>query len=474
MVGLKSLLNPPFLRKYSTVIALTISAGIGGFGFWHSRLISTNNFLQKTQAKTSLEKTIAQNLGWVYTVAITPDGQTLASGGYGGVIKIWNFNNNKLLHTINAHADAIESIAISPDGQILASGSWDNRIKLWDLTNGTLIRTLEAHTDDVKAIAISADGNTLASGSYDGMIKLWNLKTGSIEGSLQHSAPITSLAFSPNGEILASGSQNGQIKTWQLYTGKQLHSLAAHQNTVWAIAFSPDGKFLASGSQDRTVKLWQVDTGQLQSILQGHSEAVLSVAFSSDNKTLASGSYDRDIHLWEIDTEEVLETLTGHSKAVWSIKFNPDGKTLVSGSADGTIKLWSVSGLSSKELENATQPSVVKKEAEIAAVISEITDLAQLEKLNQNLYDKIDQSWQQTPTWYEDLVFRARVNEDGAIINLEPINQSAQDYARQTLLPKLLSNANPETITRKQSFALFQVVMTPTGVLEVSPWHGWL
>ncbi|NET41691.1 WD40 repeat domain-containing protein [Okeania sp. SIO2B3] len=473
MIGLKYILHRPFLRKYSTVIALTIVTGISGLGLWHSRLISTNNLLQQTQTKNRSEKTIAQNLGWVYTVAITPDGQTLASGGYGGVIKIWDLNNNQLLHTINAHADAIESIAISPDGKILASGSWDNRIKLWDLTNGTLIRTIAGHIDDVKAIAISADGKILASGSYNGMIKLWNLKTGSIEGSFQHSAPITSLTFSSDGEILASGFQNGQIKTWQLNTGKQLHSLAAHQNTVWAIAFSPDGKFLASGSQDRTVKLWQVDTGQLQSIFEGHSQAVLSVAFSSDSQTLASGSYDRDIHLWQVNTEELLETLTGHSQAVWSLQFNPDSQTLASGSADGTIKLWSVSGLSHHELENATQASVVKKEAEIV-VVSEITDIAQLEKLNQKLYDKIDQSWQHTPTWYEDLVFRVRVNEDGAIVSFESINQFAQDYTEQTPLPKLLSNANSKIVTQKQSFALFRVVMTPAGVLEVSPWGGWL
>lgn len=199
----------------------------------------------------------------------------------------------------------------------------------------------------------------------------------------------------------------------------------------------------------------------------------MSVAFNSDSKTLASGGYDRNIHLWEIYTEELLETLTGHSQAVWSLQFNPDRKTLASGSADGTIKLWSVSGLSSHELENATQASVVKKEAEIV-IVSEITDIAKLERLNQKLYDKIDQSWQQTPNWYEDLVFRVKVNEDGAIVSFESINQSAQDYTGQTPLPKLLSNTNSEIVTQKQSFALFRVVMTPTGILKVSPWNGWL
>ncbi len=372
---------------------------------------------------------------------------------------------------------------MSPDGKILASGSWDNDIKLWDITNGNLIETLKGHSDDIKAIAISADGQTLASGSYDGMIKLWNLNTGSVKMNIQNLEAITSLTFSPNGEILASGCKKGQIKTWQLNTGKQLHSLAAHQNTIWAIAFSPDGKMLASGSQDRKVRLWEVDTGKLKYTLDEHDRAVLSVAFSSDSKTLASGGYDRNIHLWEIDTEELLETLTGHSQAVWSVKFSPDGKNIASGSADGTIKLWSVSGLSSHELENATQPSVVKKEAEIAVVsesvpkektvVSEITDLTKLEKLNQKLYDQIDQGWEQTPTWYEDLVFRVKINADGTIVSFEPINQSAQDFAGKTPLPKLLNN-NSEIVTQKKSETLFRVVMTPTGLLEVSPWYGWL
>ncbi|NEP81410.1 MAG: WD40 repeat domain-containing protein [Okeania sp. SIO3B3] len=467
------MLAKPNRRKYSTVIAATTLATLGGLWSWRSLSISTKNFVRSPEQKILPSLTLSGHKGWVYAVAISSDGKTLASSSYDGVIKIWNLTNGKLLHTINAHADAIGSLAISPDGKILASGSWDNRIKLWNIANGSPLQTLESHTDDVKAIAISSDGKILASGSYDGVIKIWNLNTGSVEGSFQHSAPVTSLVLSNDGEMLASGGKNGQIKTWQLNTGKQLHSLAAHKNTIWAIAFSPDGKILASGSQDRKIKLWQVETGQLQCTLEGHDKAVLSVAFSPDSKTVASSSYDRNIHLWEVDTEELLETFTDHSKAVWSVKFNPDGQTLASGSADGTIKMWSVSDFSSNDLQNTTPPSIVKEEADIISV-SEITDMVELEELNQKLYDKIDQSWQQTPIWYEDLVFQVKVNGDGAIASLEPMNEPAQYYSQQTPLPKLLNTANSEVTSQRQSFAIFRVVMTPTGVLEVSPWGGWL
>jgi len=65
------------------------------------------------------------------------------------------------------------SVAISPDGQTLASGSDDKTIKLWNLKTGDLLHTLTGHESYVLSVAISADGQTLASGSADKAIKLW-------------------------------------------------------------------------------------------------------------------------------------------------------------------------------------------------------------------------------------------------------------------------------------------------------------
>ena len=71
---------------------------------------------------------------------------------------------------------SVYSVAISPDGDTLVSGSWDNTIKIWNLTTGKLQQTLQGHEDNVNSVAISADGNTLFSGSSDGTITLWRLK----------------------------------------------------------------------------------------------------------------------------------------------------------------------------------------------------------------------------------------------------------------------------------------------------------
>ncbi len=72
------------------------------------------------------------------------------------------------------------SVAISPDGQALASGSADKTIKLWHLATGELLGNFAGHTKPVWSVAYSprmpaannADKQILASGSADETIKL--------------------------------------------------------------------------------------------------------------------------------------------------------------------------------------------------------------------------------------------------------------------------------------------------------------
>src|SRR4028119_171473 len=69
----------------------------------------------------------------VYSVAISPDGQTLASCGDDKTIKIWNLNTGELLCTFTGHSDIVWCVTFSPDGQILASCSEDKTVKIWKL-----------------------------------------------------------------------------------------------------------------------------------------------------------------------------------------------------------------------------------------------------------------------------------------------------------------------------------------------------
>ncbi|WP_392533160.1 protein kinase [Nostoc sp. C117] len=294
--------------------------------------------------KVSLANTLQGHENSVLSVAISPDGKTIASSGDDRKIKLWNLATGKLISSLNTYAQQVNTVVISPDGKILVSGGDDNNIKIWNLATGKQIRTLVGHSDSIHALAISLDSQTLVSGSDDNTIKIWDLATGEqIRTLTGHTFWVRSVAMNEDGAILASGSFDKTIKIWNLVKGYSIRTLEGNSQTVTTVAISPDGKTLASGSRDRTIKLWNLATGREIRTLTGHSNTVTTVAFSADGKILASGSRDRTIKLWNPATGEEIVTLAGHTNTVTSVTFSPDNKTLVSASEDNTIKIWRLS-----------------------------------------------------------------------------------------------------------------------------------
>ena len=330
------------LRKRFLVGAAITIVGTQIYGYVRDVLFPTSpiSVIASKDSDVFLERTLTGHSYVLNSVAISPDGNTLASGDRGGTIKLWNLATGEQIRTLTGHSFQAFSVAFSPDRKTLASGGGDSTIKLWNLATGEQIRTLTEHSNVVASVAFSPDGKTLASGSAD-TIKLWNLATGEQICTLtERSNDVNSVAISPDGKTLASGNDHNTIKLWNLATGEEIRTLTGHSDKVWSIAISRDGKTLASGSLDNTIKLWNLATGEQIRTLTGHSEEVNSVAFSPDGKTFASGSVDNTIKLWNLATGEQIRTLTEHSNDVNSIAFSPDGKTLASGSNDKTIKIW--------------------------------------------------------------------------------------------------------------------------------------
>lgn len=319
---------------------------------------STIEFNQKSQPAIQLLYTLTRHSDAVRSVAISSNGQILASGSWDKTINIWQLATGKLLQTLSEHKAEVESIAISPNGQILASGDRNGQIKLWHLGSGKLLRTLTAppidnskkgnsiYPDPINCVTFSADGQTLASGG--GNIRLWQVDSGKLRLTLYSQYPgASSVVFSPDGQKLAS-SLGRNIQLWQLSTGKPLYTLyvptstVGTSGTIYQVKISPDGQTLVSNSDDTTIKLWQLSTGKLLRTLSRHSSPVYAVAISSDGQTLASAGY-KVVKLWYLSTGRVFHNLTGQSSMVNAVAFSPDGRTLVSGNFDNTIKVWRLS-----------------------------------------------------------------------------------------------------------------------------------
>lgn len=295
----------------------------------------------------ALKQSLELNAGSVLSMALSPNGETIAIGTTDGTINIFNRVTGSTLQTFSAHFGPVATVAISPDGQYIASGGEDGNIKIWDSNTGFLKNSFMVRDGSIFLIAFSPDGNTIATISTDKTIKLWDVNTGSQTAILiGHTDDIQSIAFSPDGQTLASGSSDGVIKLWNWRSGQAIGTLWGHSEPVFAITISPDGETLASGSLDSTIKLWDISkdqTGnpvsQLKRTLQGHNDKIFSLAFNPNSETLASADFSGSIIIWNLNNSTPISMLKGHNSWV-KLSFDSEGQNLVSGSGDDIINVW--------------------------------------------------------------------------------------------------------------------------------------
>jgi WD40 repeat protein len=264
-------------------------------------------------------------------LAISPDGQVLASGSNDNTVRLWDlpdgaalkrlrghtgvlvtglpyweYRKRSALRTLKGHACMVTCLAICPEGQVLASGGGDHTVRLWSLPGGMALQTLKGHTNQVNCVAISPDGRILVSGGKDHTVRLWDLPEGTTVKKLKGFADnVRCLTISPDGRILASGSNDHTIRLWSLPDGTALHTLEGHTQSITCLAISPDGRILVSGSDDHTIRLWSLPDGAALHPLIGHTAGVSCLAISPDGKVLASGGFDRAIRLWIVGKVEL-------------------------------------------------------------------------------------------------------------------------------------------------------------------------
>jgi WD40 repeat protein len=326
--------------------------------------------------------TLRGHRNWVYSVAFSPDGKWLATGGWDRTIKLWNAESyDEERPTIFGHTGFVYDLVFSPDSLSLASAGEDRKLALWEIPTGRNLATFHGHADIVHAIAFRPDGLEIATASVDGTVKIWDRKTGHPIVFSQHDRPVSRLAYHRNGQRVLSGSESfdppGAYSTrgWDPITGETDPKLARDElldgsnlppdyemgalSLENSLSKSSDGKLIAqiitgswtsSYSDSRsyaggTVEIWDAPSGDLIHTLIGHTCRVNCMLFSPDGKRLATASNDFTIKLWDVGNGHEVFTLRGHTAAVISLVFSPDGNRLVSGGYEGEARVWDATPL---------------------------------------------------------------------------------------------------------------------------------
>src|SRR3989475_452056 len=304
---------------------------------------------------------LPEGLNPIYAVALTSDGQ-FAACARANQIFIYHLPSRQLVTRLTdsqllkaglydklgvAHRDLVHSLAFSPDGNVLASGGY-REVKLWRRPKDVQKFNLSSIARQaVLAVAVSSDGKWLATSGDDGSIRLWNPTTGKAVRKLSgHKRAVNGLSFSPDGSKLVSGSVDKTIRVWDVAKGKVLCQTQS-ATEVNAVTWVADGRQIASGGADYLIRVWYVDLAKRELAalkeIKGHEGPVTSLATIPPNGAqVISSSGDGTIRQWNLEEGQLIRKMK-HSGPVAAVAVRNDGKRFASAGLNNIAKLWDAS-----------------------------------------------------------------------------------------------------------------------------------
>ena len=192
---------------------------------------------------------IAESRG-IRWAAYAPDGKTLATGEYDGMVKIRDAATGKVIDRFEAHRDGVQCLKFTRDGKTLVTCGKDKTAKAWDVATRKLKATMTGHANHVYSLDLSKDDKTLLTGGNEAPAYLWNVATGEQEGTIPgNDHPVEVVRFSPGGSFFAVAGWDGVVNVWDAATDTRIQRLGSPGGGILALAFSPDGKHIVAGTE---------------------------------------------------------------------------------------------------------------------------------------------------------------------------------------------------------------------------------
>lgn len=148
----------------------------------------------------------------ITSCAFTDDSLTVVGGFTNGVITIWDFFTQAILHNFYDHCSSV--LSIDATNKYIVSTSSDKTIRILDIEDGST-KMLEGHTSAVTNCTISPDRTQILSASMDCTAKLWSIKSGRNVRTCEGTYWITGIGYTSSEEIVVCGA-NATIKKFSV------------------------------------------------------------------------------------------------------------------------------------------------------------------------------------------------------------------------------------------------------------------
>ncbi|KAM8904797.1 PWP2 small subunit processome component [Spinachia spinachia] len=302
----------------------------------------------------------------ITSVAINSSGDWIGFGCSGmGQLLVWEWQSESYVFKQQGHFNNMASVAYSPDGQYIATGGDDGKVKVWNTNSGLCFVTFTEHTSSVTNVTFTSSGFVIVSASLDGTVRAYDLHRYRNFRTFASPRPaqFSSLAVDVGGELVSAGAQDSfEIFLWSMQTGRLLEVLAGHEGPVSCLCFSPARSILASASWDRTVRLWDMlDSWQVKETLALTSDG-LSVTYRPDGQELAVATLNGEISFWNVDaatqtgsvvgrhdletgrkeTDKISAKQSAKCKSFTSLCYSADGDSVLAGGQSKFVCIYNI------------------------------------------------------------------------------------------------------------------------------------
>ncbi|CBZ27611.1 conserved hypothetical protein [Leishmania mexicana MHOM/GT/2001/U1103] len=181
----------------------------------------------------------AAHAGPIYTVAVAPNDQYVATGGKDKSVNVWNITGKKMYReaSLKGHRRGITSLAFSPVDRVLASASNDGSVRLWSLVSLTCLKAMQVDRTSVLQLSFFNNGTQIVTTNAEGVLRVWAIASSeSVWAAEAHTEKIWALAVEErpsSGEtIFYSGAADGVLIATEDYTAEEVARVKEDRHTM--------------------------------------------------------------------------------------------------------------------------------------------------------------------------------------------------------------------------------------------------
>ena len=344
---------------------LAIGTADGTVQLWN---LDNNKLLMNTRGHS----------GEAHVVAFLGDGK-LVSGGEDDRINVWDSDSLRKIVTLESQHGGVWDVAVS--GNTIASAGMDGVIRLWSATNFTLVDELRGHDDFIWSVA-SLGLDRIVSVSRDGSVRWWSaLGSKPSKFQMTTSMPVSDVAFVWN-ELLVSVSEfDSGVNVVDIQAGKSRVITSPVSNELSTVEFVPTTSKVITGDVEGQVRMWDIDSMKHLSLIGSCKRQISAMDVSPFGKIVAVGTFGGQIRAWDIKKQTVVLDSSGDDSIVLAVLFSPNSEVLYVSTSDGSISaievttgntLWQRIGSGVDVVEMA---NVIKRGAILTATASNVIQL---------------------------------------------------------------------------------------------------